>query len=256
MSARPAQLRALLCACLSLGAACASDDEPGDECGTPAVAAPLFGASTDPFELEAREQNAVVALTVSVEDSGAGLCTGVLISPRRVLTARHCARLLPDRVRAFIGPSVEAHTFESAVLGFESHDELDLAVADLETPVPADLATPLEPISKRERLEVGMLATLVGYGLSEDERAGTRLFLQEPIKEIQADAVVVDGGGQTGACLGDSGGPLLMRDAEGRHRIIGVLSAGSASCVELDLYQRLEGARPLLQLPDDCPPDR
>lgn len=256
MSSRLTQLRALLCVCLSLGAACAGDDEPGQECGVSAVAAPLFGASTDPFELEAREQNAVVALTVSVEDTGAGLCTGVLISPLRVLTARHCANLLPDRVSAFVGPSVEAATFQSSVLGFDTHDELDIAVAELETAVPADLATPLEPISGREMLEVGMLATLVGYGLTEHDRAGTRLFLQEPIKEIEADAVIVDGGGETGACLGDSGGPLLMRDADGRHRIIGVLSAGSASCVDLDLYQRLEGARALLELPDGCQSDR
>jgi len=236
--------------CLVLGAACDSESEPGP-CQAAAVAAPLFGASADPFELEAREQNAVVALTHSLENASRGLCTGVLIGPRRVLTARHCAELLPESVSVFVGPSVEAHSFQSSVLSFRSHDALDVAVGELETAIPSELATPLEPISDRETLEVGMLATLAGYGLTEDHGIGVRLFLQEPITEIAPDDVVVDGGGQTGACVGDSGGPLLMRDADGRHRIIGVLSAGSASCVDIDVYQRLESVRAWLE-PQGC----
>lgn len=234
------RLTTLLGVCIVLGTACSGDDELARECEAAAVAAPLFGASTDPFELEAREQNAIVALTLNEEDAGQGLCTGVLIAPRRVLTARHCADLLPHGVSAFVGPSIDAYTFKSPVLSFESHEELDVAIAELEDAIPADLATPLEPISEREELEVEMRVILAGYGLTEDDQVGVRLFVQEPIKEITSDTVVVDGGGETGACVGDSGGPLLMRDDEGRHRIIGVLSAGSASCLNIDEYQRLE----------------
>lgn len=237
--------------CIVVGAACACGDAPDGECAAAAVAAPLFGASTDPFELEAREQNAIVALTLSAQDAGQGLCTGVLIGPRRVLTARHCAALLPHKVNVFVGPSVEAHTFQTAVLDFDSHEELDIAIARLEDAIPSDLATPLEPISAREELEVDMLAILAGYGLTEDDRVGVRLFVQEPIKEISTDAVIVDGRGQTGACVGDSGGPLLMRDDEGRHRIIGVLSAGSADCLNIDVYQRLEAVSAWLA-PSGC----
>jgi hypothetical protein len=174
-----------------------------------------------------------------------------LISPSRVLTAGHCAELLPDDVSAFAGASVAEHTFQSRVLRFKEHRMYDVAIAELEAAVPADLATPLEPITGEGAIEIGMLATLVGYGLTEDDGLGVRLFVQEPIVEIDADFVTVDGDGRTGACVGDSGGPLLVRDEQGHHRIAGVLSAGSASCLGIDLYQRLEAVRDWLE-PDGC----
>jgi secreted trypsin-like serine protease len=239
----------LLAASSALVAGC--DSEPSDSCGAASVTAPLFGASTDPLELEAREQNAVVALTQSSNQVQGGLCSGVLINPRRVLTARHCAELLPDDVSVFVGPSVAEHTFQVPVLRFKEHGTYDVAIAELEAAVPADLATPLEPITGADAIDVGMLATLVGYGLTEHDSLGVRLFLQEPIVEVDADFVTVDGNGRTGACVGDSGGPLLVRDEEGQHRIAGVLSAGSASCLGVDLYQRLERVRAWLD-PDEC----
>jgi hypothetical protein len=221
----------------ALAAGCHS--EPGESCRG-VTAAPLFGASTDPLGLEVREQNAVVALTQTPEQTQGGLCSGVLISPRRVLTAGHCAELLPDDVSAFVGASVAEHTFQSPVLRFEEHGAFDVAIAELEAAVPTDLAMPLEPIRDEDAIEIGMLATLVGYGLTEQDGLGVRLFVQEPIVAIDGDFVTVDGAGRTGACVGDSGGPLLVRDEAGHHRIAGVLSTGSASCLGIDLYQRLE----------------
>jgi secreted trypsin-like serine protease len=51
---------------------------------------------------------------------------------------------------------------------------------------------------------------------------------------------VVDGEGRTGACAGDSGGPLLVADSSGQARVAGVLDRGSADCLGLDLYTRID----------------
>lgn len=51
---------------------------------------------------------------------------------------------------------------------------------------------------------------------------------------------MVHGHGNSGACSGDSGGPLLARDEHGRVRVVGLLDAGHASCVEDDRYTRTD----------------
>ena len=66
-------------------------------------------------------------------------------------------------------------------------------------------------------------------------------FLVESIVSVDSDAITVNGFHRSGACEGDSGGPLLVRGTTGEVRVIGVLSAGSASCLALDLYSRLDG---------------
>ena len=47
----------------------------------------------------------------------------------------------------------------------------------------------------------------------------------------------------SGACGGDSGGPLIVRGVDGAPVIAGVLSTGSPTCVDRDSYQRLAPAR-------------
>jgi secreted trypsin-like serine protease len=46
--------------------------------------------------------------------------------------------------------------------------------------------------------------------------------------------------GKTGACVGDSGGPLLGKTMDGRIEVLGLLEAGSASCTGEDFYTRLD----------------
>src|SRR5262249_16431034 len=44
----------------------------------------------------------------------------------------------------------------------------------------------------------------------------------------------------SGACFGDSGGPLLIRGDDGRAYTLGVLSTGTVSCIDSDSYVRLD----------------
>jgi Trypsin len=53
-------------------------------------------------------------------------------------------------------------------------------------------------------------------------------------------SIAVSGFGTTGACDGDSGGPLLIRGANGTVMVAGVLSVGSLTCTGNDTYVRLD----------------
>jgi hypothetical protein len=100
----------------------------------------------------------------------------------------------------------------------------------------------------RERLDlVDQQAQLAGFGLTEDDTIGLRLFTDEVVIDDDGELITVDGEGQRGACLGDSGGPLLIRDGAGNVRVVGVLSHGSASCLNIDRYVLLYQVRDWLE---------
>jgi hypothetical protein len=87
---------------------------------------------------------------------------------------------------------------------------------------------------------VGVDVELAGYGVSESRGAGSLAFVVEAITRVEESHLVVDGRGTTGACAGDSGGPLLGTTAEGDVRVLGVLDHGDASCTNEDFYTRAD----------------
>jgi hypothetical protein len=95
-----------------------------------------------------------------------------------------------------------------------------------------------------EVIDESWLATpvqLAGYGVRDDGSIASELeFLVELVVELGADTIVVDGEGRTGACSGDSSGPLLTRDRTGTLVVAGVLSQGTASCVHVARYVRAD----------------
>jgi hypothetical protein len=119
------------------------------------------------------------------------------------------------------------------------HGERDLALAVLAPGAVAKAPLTVLPLAFEDEVRVGDRATLAGFGLDENGDVGERRFVEETIVEVDDELVVVHGEGESGACTGDSGGPLLLRTASGELRVAGVLSVGSASCVEIDVYQRI-----------------
>ena len=121
------------------------------------------------------------------------------------------------------------------------HDNLDLAVmAVAEDP---DVQFDAVPLGNGiiDISWVGRDVILGGFGTQGDGTSpGRRTFVEEPITALSADSIVVSGNGISGACEGDSGGPLLTKDSAGNAVLIGILASGSASCRGEDRFTRLD----------------
>jgi hypothetical protein len=103
------------------------------------------------------------------------------------------------------------------------------------------IALPIQPALQQTKASLlGQPLQLAGYGVTETDAFGTRQFLTEMLVRLEDEWLVVDGGGRTGACAGDSGGPLLYRCGNGAPCALGVLSVGSSSCTGEDFFQRLD----------------
>jgi hypothetical protein len=86
----------------------------------------------------------------------------------------------------------------------------------------------------------GDVIEIAGYGTTEDRTVRSLRLLAEPITAVDATSITVSGFGASGACEGDSGGPLLVRAKDGSAAVLGVLSEGSPTCVGDDTYTRLD----------------
>lgn len=226
------------------------------------------GASrADYLRLSAGEENAVVHVEVTADDtsgdtSSGATCSGVVVAPRWVLSARHCAPAAGAKATVRFGADTPASGCapldgEDAAAAAPAtarirlngtnvvlHDELDLMLIELDTPWPLAAldVTPL-PVGGDGDLTVGALGQLAGFGYRETVGgAALRRFVVEEVVAVDDRFVTVDGYGRSGLCAKDSGGPFLLRGDDGAVVTAGILHAGSADCLGRDAFTRLAGA--------------
>ncbi len=197
----------------------------------------------------------VVGMITQVGQRG-GSCTGSLIAPNLVLTARHCVaqNLTSGGVRcnqtpfgsAYPGSAVNVtpdiqmqesspwFRGDEVIVPTEGIDTcgFDVALVILRDSVPASVTAPGVPRIDLEA-QAGEPYVAVGYGAEGFRFDGGRKVLRDLTVQCTTGQCSVGGAvasseflGDTGVCQGDSGGPAL--DAAGK--VIGVVSRGGEGC--------------------------
>lgn len=234
-------------ACFLLLVACseaplAAVECPGDRAGTSRSTLNGGVASASYLGLGAAELSAVVQVA-ALDPLGTEIatCTGTLVARTFVLSAAHCD---PEAGAALEVRRVDAAGHVSLVASVaraERLDELDLLL--LEVPAEAfEGVAPFAVASRPPSEAPGDRAQIGGTGYAEGEPVASRLFAVTSVLAVTATSVTVGASGYAGACVGDSGGPLLRRNRDGRPEVFGVLSGGSVTCWAEDDYVRTDVA--------------
>jgi secreted trypsin-like serine protease len=239
-----------------------------------ARAAVVGGAAAQPGAF------ASVAEVLDIRGEEIGECTGTVVAPTLVLTAGHCAENMQTGVankasgyRVMTGEVAEGGQRQvstvSGVLVYEgfarSVDDRDAALLVLSTPTTAP-AIKLAANSASGGLRAGLTATIAGWGKTTYRQSRPTGELHwaatvvqrgrwcrrnaPPFYEHSEICTIDPPGYATGACNGDSGGPLLAPEASGGGYVqIGIVVHGYQRCSTRrpSVFTRVEAIAPWVQ---------
>jgi uncharacterized protein (TIGR03382 family) len=214
------------------------------------AASPILGGAVD-----SGDPAVVMLVSIPADQSTFETCTATLVAPDVLLTAAHCvdpSTHAGATFGAFLGPDASAYP-TAATLAAQLAEVSEVhAHPDYDTVAPfhadlgvALLAAPLAvtPVPfRRAPLGadlVGKAARIVGYGqtkygdLNEIKHEAITV-----VASVEADDTIVVGDGTRRSCVGDSGGPALVK-MDGVETIVGIDSyTDLAGCLEPAHYRR------------------
>ncbi len=182
---------------------------------------------------------------VAIDIEGEGLCSGTLVAPHVVMTARHCVSYTTDAPDCdSLAPQVFGER-DASNLGILVGDDIwtaqtvawgkELIVPPGDRLCDADIAfvvldrevETVEPVEVEldDGVRVGQLVRAVGFGRRGDEKSSGRKYVRRNVPVLDATSYEFRVGEAT--CSGDSGGPALDQSSGA---VLGVVSRGGPTC--------------------------